>query len=178
VKKNIIVFIVLSLSFILAQGQKIGYVNSQVILGENEDARLAYADLEKEAKRLQVEYESKAITLDSLVREYQKFELMWTDDMKSGKRQEIQDLQIDLETFQAKYFSQPNGEIYIMEQQRMAPIHQLIKAAIDKVAAEKGYDYVLDIAQGIVLYKLDAYDLTQLVLSEVKRMSVNKEDKE
>ena len=37
-KKNIIVFIVLSLSFILAQGQKIGYVNSQVILGENEDA--------------------------------------------------------------------------------------------------------------------------------------------
>ena len=53
----------------------------------------------------------------------------------------------------------------------MAPIHQLIKAAIDKVAAEKGYDYVLDVAKGIVLYKLDAYDLTQLVLSEVKRIS-------
>ena len=175
-KKYIIVLIVLSLSFILAEGQKIGYVDKQVLYEQNEDARLAYADFEKEGKRLQVEFEGKAMTLDSLMREYQKFELMWTDDMKSGKRQEIQDLQINLETFQAKYFSQPNGEIYIMEQQRMAPIHQLIKAAIDKVAAEKGYDYVLDVAQGIVLYKLDAYDLTQLVLSEVKRMSINKED--
>ena len=175
-KKNIIVLIVLSLSFILAEGQKIGYVDKQVLYEQNEDARLAYADFEKEGKRLQVEFEGKAMTLDSLMREYQKFELMWTDDMKSGKRQEIQDLQINLETFQAKYFSQPNGEIYIMEQQMLAPIHQLIKAAIDKVAAEKGYDYVLDVAQGIVLYKLDAYDLTQLVLSEVKRMSINKED--
>ena len=71
-KKIIIVFMVLSLSFVLAQGQKIGYVNIEYIYAQNEDARLAYADFEKEGKRLQVEYESKAITLDSLVREYQK----------------------------------------------------------------------------------------------------------
>ena len=177
-KKNIIVLIVLSLSFILADGQKIGYVDKQVLYEQNEDARLAYADFEKEGKRLQVEFEGKAMTLDSLMREYQKFELMWTDDMKSGKRQEIQDLQIELETFQTKYFSQPNGEIYIYLQQRLAPVDALIQSAIEKVAAEKGYDYILDVSQGIVVYKLDAYDLTQLVLSEVKRISINKEDEE
>ena len=107
-----------------------------------------------------------------------KEELKHQEDMKSGKRQEIQDLQIELETFQTKYFSQPNGEIYIYLQQRLAPIDALIQSAIEKVAAEKGYDYILDISQGIVVYKLDAYDLTQLVLSEVKRISVNKKDEE
>ena len=169
---------VLSLSFVLAQGQKTGYVNIEYIYAQNEDARLAYADFEKEGKRLQVEYESKAMTLDSLVREYQKLEMMWSEDMTLEKRKEIQNLQIELETFQAKYFSQPNGEIFVMLQQRLAPVNQLIQSAIEKVAAEKGYDYVLDISQGIVLYRLDAYDLTQLVLSEIKRISINKEDEE
>ena len=175
-KKIIIVFITLSLSFVLAQGQKIGYVNIEYIYAQNEDARLAYADFEKEGKRLQAELENKAMTLDSLMRDYTKLELMWSEDMKLEKRKQIEDLQIEVETFQSKYFSQPNGEIYIMLQQRMAPINELIQSAIDKVAAEKAYDFVLDISQGIVLYKLDSYDLTQLVVDELNKMSINKSD--
>ena len=174
--KNIIVFMILSLSFVLAQGQKIGYVNIEYIYAQNEDARLAYADFEKEGKRLQAELENKAMTLDSLMREYTKLELMWSDNVKLDKRKQIENLQLEVETFQSRYFSQPNGEIYIMLQQRMAPINSLIQSAIDKVAAEKAYDYVLDVSQGIVLYKLDSYDLTQLVVEELNKMSINKDD--
>ena len=174
-KKNIIIFITLTVSFLFSQGQKIGYVNIEYIYAQNEDARLAYADFEKEGKRLQVELENKAMTLDSLMRDYTKLEIMWTEDMKVEKRKEIENLQIEVETFQSKYFAQPNGEIYMMLQQRMAPINELIQSAIDKVAAEKAYDFVLDISQGIVLYKLDSYDLTQLVVDELNKMSVNKD---
>ena len=169
-KKNIIIFITLTVSFLFSQGQKIGYVNIEYIYAQNEDARLAYADFEKEGKRLQVELENKAMTLDSLMRDYTKLEIMWTEDMKVEKRKEIENLQIEVETFQSKYFAQPNGEIYMMLQQRMAPINELIQSAIDKVAAEKAYDFVLDISQGIILYKLDSYDLTQLVVDELNKM--------
>ena len=174
-KKNIIIFISLIMSFLFSQGQKIGYVNVEYIYAQNEDARLAYADFEKEGKRLQAELENKAMTLDSLMRDYTKLEIMWTEDMKVEKRKEIENLQIEVETFQSKYFAQPNGEIYMMLQQRMAPINELIQSAIDKVAAEKAYDFVLDISQGIVLYKLDSYDLTQLVVEELNKMSINKD---
>ncbi len=174
-KKNIIIFISLIMSFLFSQGQKIGYVNVEYIYAQNEDARLAYADFEKEGKRLQAELENKAMTLDSLMRDYTKLEIMWTEDMKVEKRKQIENLQIEVETFQSKYFAQPNGEIYMMLQQRMAPINELIQSAIDKVAAEKAYDFVLDISQGIVLYKLDSYDLTQLVVDELNKMSINKD---
>ena len=174
-KKNIIIFITLTMSFLFSQGQKIGYVNIEYIYAQNEDARLAYADFEKEGKRLQAELENKAMTLDSLMRDYTKLEIMWTEDMKVEKRKEIENLQIEVETFQSKYFAQPNGEIYMMLQQRMAPINELIQSAIDKVAAEKAYDFVLDISQGIVVYKLDSYDLTQLVVDELNKMSINKD---
>ena len=174
-KKYIIIVIVLSLSILIGQGQKIGYVDMQAIFANNDDARLAMADVEKESKRLQVELENKAMTLDSLMRDYQKLELMWSDEMKLEKQAEIEALNREVEQFQTRYFSQPNGEIFAMYQARIAPIEQLVLKAIDMVAAENGYDYVLDTSQGIVLYKLDAYDLTNLIIEKVNKMSINQD---
>ena len=154
----------------------IGVTLSQSIFAQNEDARLAHADVEKEAKRLQVEYENKAMALDSLMRDYQKLELMLTDDMKSERQQAMQSLNAELENFQMKYFGQPDGEIFLMLQERMAPINALMQSAIEKVAAENSYDYVLDFSQGFILYKLDSHDLTQLVIDKMNRMSSDQKD--
>ena len=139
-KKLILTIFILNFSILFSQTQKIGYVNTQSIFTQNEDARLAHADVEKEAKRLQVEYENKAMALDSLMRDYQKLELMLTDDMKTERQKDMQSLNAELENFQMKYFGQPDGEIFLMLQDRMAPINALMQSAIDKVAAENSYD--------------------------------------
>ena len=175
-KKIILTVFILNFCFLFSQGQKVGYVNTQSIFAQNEDARLAHADVEKEAKRLQVEYENKAISLDSLMRDYQKLELMLTDDMKAERQKEMQSLNAELENFQMKYFGQPDGEIFLMLQERMAPINLLMQSAIEKVAAENSYDYVLDFSQGFILYKLDSHDLTQLVIDKMNRMPIDKTD--
>ena len=175
-KKIILTVFILNFCFLFSQGQKVGYVNTQSIFAQNEDARLAHADVEKEAKRLQVEYENKAIALDSLMRDYQKLELMLTDDMKAERQKEMQSLNAELENFQMKYFGQPDGEIFLMLQERMAPINLLMQSAIEKVAAENSYDYVLDFSQGFILYKLDSHDLTQLVMDKMNRMSIDQTD--
>ena len=156
---------------LVSQEQKIGYVNMQYIYSENEDARLAHADVEKEANRLKVDYETKAILLDSLMRDYQGLELMLTDDIKLEKQKVMQELSIELENFQMKYFGQPNGEIYVMLAEKMAPIETLIMTAIEEVAAEKSYDYVLDVSQGIILHALESWNLTQLVIDKLNKIS-------
>ena len=175
-KKIILTIFILNISLLFSEGQKIGYVNTQSIFAQNEDARLAHADVEKEAKRLQVEYENKAMTLDSLMRDYQKLELMLTDDMKAERQQAMQSLNAELENFQMKYFGQPDGEIFLMLQERMAPINALMQSAIDKVAAENSYDYILDFSQGFILYKLDSHDLTQLVIEKMNKISNDQSD--
>lgn len=174
--KIIIVLFLSSINFLFSQTQKIGYVNLQYIYTQNEDARLAHADVEKEAKRLQVEYEDKAMYLDSLMKDYQKLELMLTDDMKLEKQKEIQERNMELENFQVKYFAQPNGEIYKMLEEKMEPVDLLVRSAIDKVAAENSYDYVLDISQGVVLYKLDSFDLTEMVIEKLNKISSESKD--
>ena len=174
--KLTIVLLLSSINFLFSQGQKIGYVNLQYIYTQNEDARLAHADVEKEAKRLQVEYENKAMYLDSLMKDYQKLELMLTEEMKLEKQKELQERNIELENFQIKYFAQPNGEIYKMLEEKMEPVDLLVRSAIDKVAAENSYDYVLDISQGTVLYKLDSFDLTEMVIEKLNKISSESKD--
>ena len=173
-KKIILIVFILISTLLFSQGQKIGYVNTQSIFAQNEDARLAHADVEKEAKRLQVEYENKAMTLDSLMRDYQKLELMLTDVMREERQKEMQTKNGELENFQMKYFGQPNGEIYLMLEERMRPIQSLLQSAIEKVAAENSYDYVLDFSQGFILYQLDSHDLTQLVIDKMNKISIEK----
>ncbi len=170
-KKIFLIFYLVTFSFLYSEGQKIGYVDIQYIMSQNEDARLAHADVEKEANRLKVEYENKAILLDSLMRDYQGLELMLTDDIKLGKQKEMQELSIELENFQMKYFGQPNGEIYVMLAEKMAPIETLIMTAIEEVAAEKSYDYVLDVSQGFILHALESWNLTQLVIDKLNKIS-------
>jgi len=171
VKKIFLIFYLVTFSFLYSEGQKIGYVDIQYIMSQNEDARLAHADVEKEANRLKVEYENKAILLDSLMRDYQSLELMLTEDIKLGKQKEMQELSIELENFQMKYFGQPNGEIYVMLAEKMAPIETLIMTAIEEVAAEKSYDYVLDASQGFILHALESWNLTQLVIDKLTKIS-------
>jgi len=170
-KKLFLIFYLLTLSFIYAEGQKIGYVDIQYIMSQNEDARLAHADVEKEANRLKIEYETKAILLDSLMRDYQSLEMMLTDQIKLEKQTVMQELSIELENFQMKYFGQPNGEIYVMLAERMAPIERLIMTAIEEVAAEKSYDFVLDVSQGFILHALDSWNLTELVIDKLNKIS-------
>ena len=170
-KKIFLIFYLLTFSFLYSEGQKIGYVDIQYIMSQNEDARLAHADVEKEANRLKVEYENKAILLDSLMRDYQSLELMLSDDIKLEKQKTMQELSIELENFQMKYFGQPNGEIYVMLADRMAPIEKLIMTAIEEVAAEKSYDYVLDVSQGFILHALESWNLTQLVIDKLNKIS-------
>lgn len=170
-KKIFLIIYLLAFSFLYSEGQKIGYVDIQYIMSQNEDARLAHADVEKEANRLKVEYETKAILLDSLMRDYQSLEMMLADEMKLEKQQKMQELSLELENFQMKYFGQPNGEIYLMLAERMAPIEQLIMSAIEEVAAEKAYDYVLDVSQGFILHALESWNLTQLVIDKLNKIS-------
>ena len=63
-----------------------------------------------------------------------------------------------------------------MLEEKMEPVDLLVRAAIDKVAAENSYDYVLDISQGVVLYKLDSFDLTEMVIEKLNKISSDSKD--
>ena len=55
----------------------------------------------------------------------------------------------------------------------MAPILKTIDQALDRVGTEKGYDYIFDASSGGIVYALDANNLTQDILDQLKKINTS-----
>tara|TARA_B100002051_G_scaffold75301_1_gene71888 strand:+ start:598 stop:1131 length:534 start_codon:yes stop_codon:yes gene_type:complete len=172
--KKIFIYSVLifSVAFVFAD-VKIGWVDGAQLMYSHEDMRVAQAELEKEQKRVQVEFESKVATLDSLRSEFDKRKMLLDEESLRKMQNNIVSLTQELEGYQNKYFG-PEGEFYKMQNELLEPIMQEINKAIQNVAIKEGFDYVLDVTtqQGVV-YALDSYNITEQVMTELSKMIID-----
>ncbi len=172
--KKVFIYTVLifSVAFVFAD-VKIGWVDGAQLMYSHEDMRVAQAELEKEQKRVQVDFESKVATLDSLRSEFDKRKMLLDEESLRKMQNNILSLTQELEGYQNKYFG-PEGEFYKMQNELLEPIMQEINKAIQNVAIKEGFDYVLDVTtqQGVV-YALDSYNITEQVMTELSKMIID-----
>lgn len=113
---------------------KIGYIDSNRIMQEYEEVRDAQAKLEKETRRLQVEYNTYVERLDSLNREFERLRSKLSNEKIREKEQELQSLYQTTQAFQQAKFS-PEGELYRYQAQLMAPVLDKVDAAVKRIGA-------------------------------------------
>ena len=151
---------------------KIGYIDSNRIMQEFEEVRDAQAQLEKETRRLQVEYNTYVERLDSLNQEFERQRLLLSNEKIREKENEIQTLYQTTQAFQQQKFG-PEGDLYRYQAQLMAPVLDKVDAAVKKLGAERSFDYIIDAAGGALVYALPAHDLTSDVILELRRATGN-----
>ena len=172
--KKIIVLIMMILVSISFSETKIGYIDSQIIMSEYEDVRQVQVELEKEQKRLQTVYEKKLVSLDSLKTAYQTGSIILSEQKKIQMENNIRQKEQEIQQWQLQYFG-PEGELYKLQNQLLAPILNTIDSVIKKIGEERSYDYIFDAVQGSIVYALDSHNLTQEVLDELKKVNVDSE---
>jgi outer membrane protein len=163
--------ILVSISF---SETKIGYIDSQIIMSEYEDVRQVQVELEKEQKRLQTVYEKKLVSLDSLKTAYQTGSIILSEQKKIQMENNIRQKEQEIQQWQLQYFG-PEGELYKLQNQLLAPILNTIDSVIKKIGEERSYDYIFDAVQGSIVYALDSHNLTQEVLDELKKVNIDSE---
>ncbi len=151
-----------------AQEVKIGYVNSDRILAEFDEAKEAQRKLDVEAKKLEDEYRSLLNQLDSLSRDFERQKMIMSETRRQTKENEISQLQQTIQRYQIEKMG-PEGEIYQKQAELVGPVLEKIKAVIEKVGKENKYDYIFDTVAGNILYAEPVHDLTDKVLYELKR---------
>lgn len=165
------IIILLSLMFAVSiANTKIGYVNSNRIMAEYEPVRDIQIELEKEQRKLEIEFNRILENIDSLSKDYERQRLLMSDERRQNREQEIMSLERTAQEFQMKKFG-PEGDITRMQNQKLQPVLEKVQSAIDVIAKERGYDYVLDAITGSILYALPQYDLTEDVIKELKKNS-------
>ncbi len=169
--KNTILFIASMLSTMLFAEIKIGFVQSDRIRAEYEEFKDAEAQLQSEFRKVQMEYQVKLMALDSLKNTYETQRLMSSPEWRREKELEITEKERELQVFQAEKVG-PEGVLYQQQAQMEYEILSKVKRAVDKVAAEKNYDYIIDGSVSL-LYGNPSFDITDDILYQLRKYNVS-----
>ena len=150
---------------------KIGYILSERIRGEYEEFKEAESQLQLEYRKVQFEFDQRVKKLDSLKQDHEVKRLMSLDKGESI-RQEIEQTEKQIQTYQAEKVG-PQGELMRKQAQMEYDILGKVKKAVDKVAIDGGYDFIIDASVGLLYYK-PKYDLTDDVLHELRKLDTSK----
>ena len=150
---------------------KIGYVLSERIRTEFEDFKEAESQLQLEYRKVQTEFDKMVLKMDSLKQDYEVKRLMALDKGESIK-QELAQMERSIQTYQAEKIG-PQGELMKKQAQMEYEILGKVKKAVDKVAINEGFDYIIDASVGLLYFK-PKYDMTDDVLYELRNLKSGK----
>ncbi|HMB92249.1 MAG TPA: OmpH family outer membrane protein [Rhodothermales bacterium] len=147
--------------------QKLAYVDSEYIFSKLPEFATMQQQLDRMAQEWQTELETQQREVDEMFQEYQARELLYTQEERQRKRDEIVRAEEELERQRMQYFG-PEGEMFRQQEQLLKPLQERVLAVIEEVATTEGYDYVFDKSGDVLfLYARDEYDLSDQVLEEL-----------
>jgi outer membrane protein len=147
--------------------QKIGYVDSDYILGKIPEFATIQQNIDRQTQEWEKELEESQKGVDEMFREYQARELLYTNEERKRKRDEIMQAEQEMERLRMRYFG-PDGELYTQQDNLMRPLQERVLEAIEKVAAEEGFDYIFDKSGDFLfLFAREQHNLSDRVLEEL-----------
>ncbi len=162
-----LLLLVLSVAVPAMAQQRIAYVDSEFLLDQITEYRTAQSNLDRLAQQWQGELDQLQREVDELVRDFEARELLFTDEERDRKRQEIVAKEQELESRRIQRFG-PEGELFREQQRQMRPIQERVLEAIDQVARDEDYDFVFDRSGDFLfLYAKTDHDISDLVLDEL-----------
>lgn len=165
----IITALLLGSTLLRAQTQKIGYVDSQVILNQLPAAIKAQGDLDALTNKWTAHLDTLTADYQKALAGYQKNQNTLTDEKKLAVQQKLVQQEQQIMNYRKEKFAQGTGEIYKKQDEIFGPVKDKIYKAIQKVAKKEGMKFVFDKAGDVVLLYADAqYDLTYKVLDLLK----------
>jgi outer membrane protein len=144
-----------------ATAQRYAVIDSKYILAKLPEYKFAQDKLDQFSQQWQQEIERKQVILDKMNEDYQAEEIMLTDELKKKREDEIFNREKEIRDLQKKYFGF-EGDLFKKRQELIKPIQDKVYIAIQKLAVDRSYDFILDKSEGITVIfadpKLDKSD--------------------
>jgi outer membrane protein len=159
-KKILITLFVLTFiiagSTLVAQSPKIGHINMQELITAMPESDSAQVKLQKMSKEMESNYQQMQVEFNKKYEDYTKNSKDYNDLVKSTKEAELQDLNKRMQEFQTS----AQQKLQEQNQKLLKPILDKANKAIADLARENKFTYILDTAQGVVIFSgADAIDI-------------------
>ena len=144
--------------------QKYACVNTEYILANIPDYASAQSKLDKQSAAWQKELEDKFQEIDKLYKTFQQEAYLLPDNLKRKREEELKAKEAEARELQNKYFG-PGGDLDKKRAELMKPIQDRVYNAIERIAKEKSYAFILDKSgSATLLYVRAKYDISDQVL--------------
>jgi outer membrane protein len=144
---------------------KIGHINTQELLQAMPETDSAQLKLEKMQKELQSQLEVMQVELNNKYQDYLSKRDSYSELVRQTKEDELQNIQQRIQQFAQNAdqdLQKKRSELY-------KPILDKANKAIEEVARENGFTYILDLSSGVVLFHSDSsLDILPLVKAKLK----------
>lgn len=163
----VLLFAILCGGIVNGQDQKLGYYESDFVLSKIPE----YVGIEQRLKILsdgwKNEIQEKKSEIETLEEDYVAKEILYTEEIKMEKLQEINTMKKQLDTFTAQKFG-PSGEFFTKQKELLEPIQRQVFAAVRTVAQRNGYDFIFDRSGDIyMVYARGEWNLNEQILLEL-----------
>jgi len=166
-KKILLSVCSLLLVAITTQAQKYAVIDTRYILDKMADYKQAQKQLDDIAADWQKDIDGKQTELDKMYKDYEAEQVMLSDDLKKKREDQLFLKEKDLRDLQRKRFGF-EGDLFKKRQELIKPIQDKVYNAVQKMAVQRGYDFVLDKSEGITIIFADPkLDKSEDVLKEL-----------
>ena len=146
----------LTLSFVALgiQAQRYAVIDSKYILEKIPDYKEAQGKLDEFSRLWQQELDQKQTAVDKMFKDYDAEQIMLPDNLKKKREDELYNKEKELRDLQRKRFGF-EGDLFRKRQELIKPIQDRVYNAVQKLAVDKQYDFILDKSEGITVIFAD-----------------------
>ena len=142
------------LSSLALQAQKYAVIDTRYILDKMPDYKTAQKQLDDIAAGWQKDIDGQQAALDGMYKTFEAEQVMLSDDLKKKREEQLFNKEKTLRDLQRKRFGF-EGDLFKKRQELIKPIQDKVYNAVQKMAVQRGYDFVLDKSEGITIIFAD-----------------------
>jgi outer membrane protein len=151
------IFLVAAFSLALAgvaQAQKYAVIDTRYILDKMPEYKEAQKQLDDFANVWQREIDNMQKDLDKMYRDFDVEQVMLSEELKSKRQDQLFQKEKTLRDLQRQRFGF-EGDLFKKRQELIKPIQDKVYNAVQKLAVQRGYDFILDKSEGITVIFAD-----------------------
>jgi outer membrane protein len=150
--------LILATCFVLlatvSNAQRYAVIDSKYILDKLPEYKDAQKLLDQFSEQWQQEIDQKQALMDKMYKDYDAERVMLTDVLQKKREDELYNKEKELRDLQKKRFGF-EGDLFKKRQELIKPIQDRVYNAVQKLAVEKQYDFILDKSEGITVIFAD-----------------------
>ncbi|MDB5247063.1 MAG: OmpH family outer membrane protein [Segetibacter sp.] len=166
-KKLLFFAIVVILTSASVSAQRYAIIDTKYILDKMPEYKDADKRLATVSDQWQKEIDDKQGQLNQMYRNFDAEQYMLSDELKKKREDQLFNLEKEVRDLQKKRFGF-EGDLFKERQKLVKPVQDKVYNAIQKMAVNRGYDFVLDKSEGItVIFADPKLDKSEEVLREL-----------